>query len=260
MIGQFKAQVFCITLLLVMTSSGSTQNAQDVGAVLRAVAARVPEIGSLVVRPTRLPYQNSWSASSPIFNISVDVSGSLQEAEWRASRSQILTSVSYDRDEIFNGSALYIWEKYGSLRIAYQTGTYVIDISARDGDPRVGIHEPLARRVLEQLVRELESVAPKRQVLRARDIPSNQLLALSWGPQSGLFKENNPEVIPWEDAQFILTNRKLKGGKQYPTRWLTILCADGSNFLTWQPELDAYVQWGKARAVDLTGFTSAQVE
>jgi hypothetical protein len=146
-------------LLFAVMPPAFAQTSADVGAVLRAVAGHFPELTPALVRQSMPPGQHSWSAISPILYISVEVTGSTEEAESKLRRSFVFVSVANDREEVFNGKALYVWERYG-MRLSYQTGPYVIHISNRDGDPRVGINEPLAMNVLGRLVRELESVAP----------------------------------------------------------------------------------------------------
>lgn len=254
MLKRIRNALFALALLLATAPPVLAQQSADVGAVFRTLAARVPELPSVVVLQPRPPALNSWIATSQILNIMVDVAGSAREAEWKLHQSFIVPA-TYDREEVFKGRALYVWERYG-LRLSYQAGPYVIHIGSRDGDPRVGINEPLAMKVLEHLVGELESAAPKRQVLRARDLPLNSAIDSLWGAQSAFFREKNLEVLPWEDAEFILIDRKLQGGRQYQTRWLTIFSADGEGFLTLQTELDAYAGVGKARGLDLTGFAS----
>jgi hypothetical protein len=52
------------------------------------------------------------------------------------------------------------------------------------------------------------------------------------GDQRDYFKKNGFAVIEWKDAEVILTNKNLKGGKQYHTGWLTIITADGPKYLS----------------------------
>lgn len=253
MISRHKNLFFGLALLLSLPQWGAPQNAQDVGTVLRNAASRVPELSSIAVRQPPIPNQNIWTAISSSVNVTLEVTTSPKAAEWKLVQSLRATSVSHDRKDVFNGRTLYIWQRYGS-RLSYQVGPYVIHVNGRGG--RDTSQEPLAMKVLESIVRELESVAPRYQVRRAKDLAPDNALALSWGPQRDFFKERNFEVVSWEDARFILLDRALQGGKQYHTRWLTIFCSNGDTFLTLQPEIDAYAQWGKANSLNLTGFAS----
>jgi len=235
-------------ILLALSQLLTSQPAPTVATVLRNISSKVREFKDLSnAEPGVDLYGNSWTARNRDFTVRVDVTMSAKHAEWSLEQSLHTTSVSHDRKEVYLGRPLYIWDRFGG-RLSYQTGIYVIHINGRD--------EALAKRLLESLVRELESVAPPREIRRTQDLPMNHPFVNSWGPQRDAFREGNFGIVPWDDAMFLLINRGLQGGKQYHTRWLTILCTNGEKFLTLQSQLDDYMVVAKARNLKLDGFAT----
>jgi hypothetical protein len=248
MILRYKKAFPGIVVLLAFAQLQNSQNVPTVATVLRNISSKVPEFKDLVnVQPGVDLSRNSWNARYQDYTIRVDVTMSTKHAEWSLEQSLLATSVSHDRKEVFLDRPLYIWDRYGG-RLSYQTGIYVIHINGRD--------EAVAKRLLESLVRELESVAPPREIRRTRDFPMNHPFVNSWGPQQEEFREGNFEIVSWDDAMFLLINRDLQGGKQYHTRWLTIFSTNGEKFLTLESKLDDYMVVAKARNLKLDGFAS----
>ena len=236
--------------------------AQDAGAVLRNVG-RTTGFAVAAVQQRDFPVQNSWTAYyrtpgfQPVREMLGDLSVSLyiysdaRAANWGFDQSDDGTPVSANRHASFDGRRLHVWDRYG-VRLLHQVDIYLVNISlvGRQRDER------WAMRVLESVVRELKSLGPKPQIIRARDVPDPERWTLTWGAQAAFVREQNFAILPWEEAMQIFLGRELKGGKQYRTAWLTIFCANGDSFLTQQPELDAYIRLSKARSITLTGFTS----
>jgi hypothetical protein len=88
----------------------------------------------------------------------------------------------------------------------------------------------------------------------AKEYSETDPIAQSWGDQRDYFKKNGFAVIEWKDAEVILTNQNLKGGKQYHTGWLTIITADGPKYLTKQPKMDAYCDLEKSIGLKFENF------
>ena len=245
MILRFSNVVLALAMFVAQTPT-------NVGTVMRSVGRSFPALTFQSVRQEATPYQNSWTANLTGFVIRVDLADSPGAAEWKLEHSLHTTSVGHDRQETFEGSPLYVWNRYG-YRLSYQTGLYVIHINQQVNQQK---DERLARALLETVVRELKAAGVKAEVRRARDLPPDSPMALSWGPQRDYFREENFEVVSWEDAMYIMTSRELRGGKQYHSRWLTIIAANGDKFLLLQPEMDWYLTLAKARNLQLTGFAT----
>jgi len=260
MISRFPGFKAAAMLSMMMFITSGEILAQDTGSVLRSVVTRIPELTLVNARQGAFPYQNSWTAfyRTPKFQpfkevlgdvqVRLDVYDDIKAANWRVEQSLHGTSVGPDRKDMVDGKVVYVWNRFGS-RLLYQAGMYVVNVeSQRD--------EQLAMRLLESVVRALESARPKPQMIRVRDVPDPDGWTLSWGPQAAFFKEQNFLVLPWEDALQILLDRELQGGKQYHTGWLTIFCVNGDSFLTKQPEIDTFFKFAEARSISLKGFSS----
>jgi hypothetical protein len=78
-----------------------------------------------------------------------------------------------------------------------------------------------------------------------QDLAKTDAIAVSWGPQLEFFMERNLEILSWDDAQHVLMNLDLKGGKQYHSGWLTIFLDDGRGFLTKPPDINFIVEFAK---------------
>jgi hypothetical protein len=76
----------------------------------------------------------------------------------------------------------------------------------------------------------------------------------SWGRQKEFFQNNKFEIINWEVAKDILLNKKIKGGKQFHTGWLTIYTTDGGKYLVKQPKMDALWEFMRNEGIKLEGF------
>jgi hypothetical protein len=245
-----------ISLTLTVLCSGLVLLAQapaNVGTVLRNVARSFPALTLQSVRQSEVPYQNSWQGSFVGWQIRVDVAGSSGEAEWKLEHSLYTISVGPDRKDTFEGGPVYVWNRYGGCRFSYQTGLYVIHINQQVNQQR---DERMARTLLEAVVRELKAAGPKPEVRRARDLSLDSPMAISWGPQRDYFREENFEIVNWEDAMYTMTTIGLRGGKQYHTRWLTVFGVNGEKILLLQPEIDWYVTLAKARNLTLSGFAT----
>jgi len=170
-----------IIILFASSQRDIAQNAPTVKTVFRNISSKVPEFKDLTnVQPEADLSGNSWTARYRNFTIRVDVTMSMKHAEWTLEQSLQATSVSHDRKEVFQGRPLFIWDRYGG-RLSYQSGIYVIHINGSD--------EAVAKRLLESLVRELESVTPPHEIRRTRDLPLNHPFVNSWGPQRDSFRE-----------------------------------------------------------------------
>lgn len=76
----------------------------------------------------------------------------------------------------------------------------------------------------------------------------------SWGRQKEFFYKNNFEIIDWDEAENILLQEKIRGGKQYHTGWLTIYTTDDRKYLVKQPKVDALWEFMEAKGIKLQGF------
>lgn len=74
------------------------------------------------------------------------------------------------------------------------------------------------------------------------------------GQAKDFFRDNNFIIIDWEVVKKILIQRKIKGGKQYHTGWLTIYTLDEEKFLTKQPQMDALWKFMEEQNLNLEGF------
>ena len=54
----------------------------------------------------------------------------------------------------------------------------------------------------------------------------------SWGAQKNFFVSEYFEIVPWKNAKAALLGRKIVGGKQYHTGWVTLYGVDGEKLLT----------------------------
>ena len=88
----------------------------------------------------------------------------------------------------------------------------------------------------------------------SRDIANDDPMAITWGPQREFFSNGVSEVVSWEDAQKVLLKKKLKGGKEYQTGWLTIYAVGGKQYLTMPPTPTAFREFARSRHIDLSGF------
>jgi hypothetical protein len=78
----------------------------------------------------------------------------------------------------------------------------------------------------------------------------------SWGRQKDFFVKENFKIIEWEHAKQVLKKRKIKGGKQYHTGWLTIYTKSQEKYLTKQPQIDALWEFEKENNLKLEGFAT----
>jgi len=92
------------------------------------------------------------------------------------------------------------------------------------------------------------------KIITTRDTDLDPEVVASWGRQKEYFLEDNREIIDWPKAEEILLSEKIRGGKQYHTRWLTIYTEDDRKYLVRQPEMDALWKFMEAKGMDLQGF------
>ncbi len=85
-------------------------------------------------------------------------------------------------------------------------------------------------------------------------ISMNPDIIESMGSQKEFFQSNNFKIVNWKEAKDILLNKKIKGGKQYHTGWLTIYTTNGEKYLVKQPKMDALWEFMKEKDVELEGF------
>jgi len=100
-------------------------------------------------------------------------------------------------------------------------------------------------------------VREKGKVRQRVTTQSNNLdkeIVESWGRQKDFFVEKNFAIIDWQDAKEILLSRKVRGGKQYHTGWLTIYTLDDDKYLTKQPNMDALWQFMQEYNLNIEGF------
>jgi len=82
----------------------------------------------------------------------------------------------------------------------------------------------------------------------------DEKIAESWGRQKDLFVKHNFKIISWVEAKNILLHRKLIGGKQYHTGWLTIYTQEDGKYLVKQPRMDALREFMESQGMKLQGF------
>lgn len=93
-----------------------------------------------------------------------------------------------------------------------------------------------------------------KKMMTTRDGGLDAAMAASWGRQKEFFIKSELEVIGWAGAEDVLLHKKIRGGKQYHTGWLTIFTEDGGKYLVKQPEMDSLWKFMKAKGIELQGF------
>ena len=93
-----------------------------------------------------------------------------------------------------------------------------------------------------------------KKMMTTRDGNLDAAMVASWGRQKEFFIKSGLEVIGWAVAEDVLLHKKIRGGKQYHTGWLTIYTEDGGKYLVKQPEMDSLWKFMEAKGIELRGF------
>ncbi|MFA5118950.1 MAG: hypothetical protein WC695_08920 [Candidatus Omnitrophota bacterium] len=76
----------------------------------------------------------------------------------------------------------------------------------------------------------------------------------SWGTQKAFFIMKNLSIIDWAEAKTILKEKRIMGGKQYHTGWVTIYTINSVHYLTKPPKIDALFQFLKENKLSSEWF------
>ena len=79
-------------------------------------------------------------------------------------------------------------------------------------------------------------------------------LVSSWSAQRDFFIARGFTILEWEAAQGLLLRKTYRGGKMYHTGWVTIYTRDGGDYLTKEPQTDAFLSFMRERRLPMEGF------
>lgn len=170
-----------------------------------------------------------------------------------------------DPQETYSGGvAGGITGSNGSFAILVSEPDVYVVTAQRTSPPQIGSLQPVIVNAERQInlprpIRLTVGWSPEasrqNERVRARDLADDDPRVRSWGPQQESFRQSNPIVLSWQEAQEALLLNDVRGGKDYQSGWLTILTRT-ERYLTKPPDEGAFRRFAREYSIPLDGFAS----